>query len=72
MPLMLQLGEQESQICGVYIPNMIPVVPEFDGQRITASMAAAGLDRVGTMEDETLCRIRMSSECTNGEWVESA
>ena len=52
VPVMLQLGEQESQLCGVYIPNMIPVVPEFIDEESRLRWRLQGSIAVGTMEDE--------------------
>jgi len=52
LPVMLQLGEQESQMCGVYIPNLSPVVPEFGDEESRQRWRLQGSIAVGTMEDE--------------------
>ena len=52
VPVMLQLGEQESQLCGVYVPNLIPVVPEFVDEESRQRWRLQGSIAVGTMEDE--------------------
>jgi len=52
VPLMLQLGEQEGQMCGVYIPNLVPVVPEFVDEESRLRWRLRGSIAVGTMEDE--------------------
>ena len=30
MQIMFQLGEQSGQLFGIYMPNVVPEVPEFD------------------------------------------
>ncbi|HEY3439863.1 MAG TPA: hypothetical protein VGK29_03895 [Paludibaculum sp.] len=52
VPVMLQLGEQESQLCGVYIPNLIPAVPEFVDEETRLRWRLQGSIAVGTVEDE--------------------
>jgi len=52
VPVMLQLGEQESQLCGLYIPNLIPVVPEFVDEETRLRWRLQGSIAVGTVEDE--------------------
>ncbi len=52
IPLMIQMGESAGSMCGVYLPSVIPAVPEFlDGEerlrwRLSGSVA------LGTEEDE--------------------
>lgn len=50
--VMLQLGEQAGQLCGVYVPNLIPVVPEFVDEESRLRWRLQGSMAVGTMEDE--------------------
>ncbi len=52
VPVMLQLGEQEGQLCGVYVPNVIPVVPEFVDDESRQRWRLQGSIAAGTMEDE--------------------
>ena len=52
VPVMLQLGEQESQMCGVYIPNLIPVLPELMDNESRLRWRLQGSMAVGAMEDE--------------------
>lgn len=52
IPLMLQLGEQEGALCGVYLPSFVPAVPEFDGTESRMRWRLQGSQAVGSAEDE--------------------
>lgn len=52
IPLMLQLGEQEGALCGVYLPSFVPAVPEFDGTEPRVRWRLTGSQALGSAEDE--------------------
>lgn len=50
--VMLQLGEQPGQLCGIYMPNVIPEVPEFDDRNPRLEWAFGMSQANGTLDDE--------------------
>jgi hypothetical protein len=50
--LMVQMGAQEGQMCGVWIPNLMLAVPEFDNSEARLLWRVKGSAAVGTAEDE--------------------
>jgi hypothetical protein len=50
--IMLQLGEQAGQLCGIYMPNVIPEVPEFDDRNPRLEWAFGMSQANGTLDDE--------------------
>ncbi|MGJ5817879.1 hypothetical protein [Paludibaculum fermentans] len=52
IPLMLQLGEQDGALCGVFLPSFVPAVPEFDGEDSRMRWRLKGSQALGSGEDE--------------------
>ncbi|MBI5280514.1 MAG: hypothetical protein HY858_02440 [Candidatus Solibacter usitatus] len=52
LPLMVQMGEREGQMCAVWMPNLIPAVPELDNREARLLWRLKGSAAVGTAEDE--------------------
>ena len=50
--VMLQLGEQAGQLCGAYMPAMVPMVPEFDDSETRLQWKFQNNRAQGTMDDE--------------------
>jgi hypothetical protein len=50
--VMLQLGEQTGQLCGAYMPAMVPQVPEFDDSETRLQWKFQNNRAQGTMNDE--------------------
>jgi hypothetical protein len=50
--LHLQLGEQQGQMCAVYLPALIPEIPEFTTEGSRLLWRFTGMQAVGTAEDE--------------------
>jgi hypothetical protein len=50
--VMLQLGEQAGQLFGVYMPAMVPEVPEFDDKETRLQWAFHNDRAQGTVDDE--------------------
>ncbi|WP_321474484.1 phage tail tube protein [uncultured Paludibaculum sp.] len=52
IPLMLQLGEQDGALCGVFLPSFVPAVPEFDSEESRMRWRLKGSQAMGSGEDE--------------------
>ena len=50
--VMLQLGEQAGQLCGAYMPAMVPMVPEFDDSETRLQWKFQNNRAQGTVGDE--------------------
>lgn len=50
--VMLQLGEQAGQLCGAYMPAMVPLVPEFDDSETRLQWKFQNNRAQGTVNDE--------------------
>jgi hypothetical protein len=50
--VMLQLGEQAGQLCGAYMPAMVPMVPEFDDSETRLQWKFQNNRAQGTLNDE--------------------
>jgi hypothetical protein len=50
--VMLQLGEQAGQLCGAYMPAMVPMVPEFDDSETRLQWKFQNSRAQGTVDDE--------------------
>jgi hypothetical protein len=50
--VMLQLGEQAGQLCGAYMPAMVPSVPEFDDSETRLQWKFQNDRAQGTVNDE--------------------
>ena len=50
--VMLQLGDQAGQLCGAYMPAMVPSVPEFDDSETRLQWKFQNDRAQGTMDDE--------------------
>jgi hypothetical protein len=50
--VMIQLGEQAGQLCGAYLPAMVPMVPEFDDSETRLQWKFQNDRAQGTMDDE--------------------
>jgi hypothetical protein len=50
--VMLQLGEQAGQLCGAYMPAMVPMVPEFDDSETRLQWKFQNNKAQGTTDDE--------------------
>lgn len=50
--VMLQLGEVPGQLCGIYLPNVVPEVPEFDDRNPRVEWAFGLSQASGTVDDE--------------------
>lgn len=50
--VMLQLGELPGQLCGIYMPNVVPEVPEFDDRTPRVEWAFGLSQANGTSDDE--------------------
>ena len=50
--IMLQLGEQAGQLCGAYMPAMVPLVPEFDDSETRLQWKFQNNRAQGTVNDE--------------------
>ncbi|HTB11224.1 MAG TPA: hypothetical protein VK752_06630 [Bryobacteraceae bacterium] len=50
--VMLQLGEQTGQLCGAYMPAMVPSVPEFDDSETRLQWKFQNDRAQGTTDDE--------------------
>lgn len=50
--VMLQLGELPGQLCGIYLPNVIPEVPEFDDRNPRVEWAFGLSQASGSSDDE--------------------
>jgi hypothetical protein len=52
--MMLQLGEQERQLCGIYAPAVIPEVPEFEDRETRLQWRFRNNRAQGTANDELI------------------
>lgn len=50
--VMLQLGEQAGQLCGIYLRSVVPEVPEFDDRNPRLEWAFGLSQASGTVDDE--------------------
>lgn len=50
--VMLQLGQQAGQLCGAYMPAMVPTVPEFDDSETRLQWKFENNRAQGAMDDE--------------------
>jgi len=50
--VMLQLGQQSNQLCGAYMPAMVPEVPEFDDSETRLQWKFQNSRAQGTVNDE--------------------
>jgi len=50
--VMFQLGQQGGQLAGVYMPNVIPELPEFDDSEVRLQWKFTGSRAQGTVDDE--------------------
>ena len=50
--VMLQLGEQTGQLFGIYMPAMVPEVPEFDDSETRLQWKFPNSRAQGTVDDE--------------------
>jgi hypothetical protein len=50
--VMLQLGEQAGQLCGIYLPNVVPEVPEFDDRNPRLEWSFGLSQASGSLDDE--------------------
>ncbi len=50
--VMFQLGQQTSQLCGVYMPGMVPEVPEFDDDETRLEWHFRSCRAQGAVDDE--------------------
>jgi len=50
--VMIQLGEQAGQLCGAYMPAMVPTVPQFDDSETRLQWKFQNDRAQGTMDDE--------------------
>jgi hypothetical protein len=50
--VMFQLGEAQGQLVGVYLPNVIPVVPEFDDSKNRLQWKFRSSRAQGTVNNE--------------------
>ncbi len=49
---MIQLGQQQGQLLGIYVPNVIPEVPQFDDSDTRLQWAFTGCKAQGVADDE--------------------
>ena len=52
LSVMFQLGQQPSQLCGVYLKSVIPEVPEFADQETRLEWQFSNCRAQGTIDDE--------------------
>lgn len=52
--VMLQLGQQERQLCGIYMPTVIPEVPEFTDQETRLQWQFRNCRAQGSSNDEVI------------------
>jgi len=52
IPLMLQLGQQEGQLCGVYLKAMVPEVPQLDDRNTRLEWTVKSARAQGVDNDE--------------------
>jgi hypothetical protein len=52
LPLMIQMGAAAGQMCGVWVPNFVPEVPEFVDDEPRLRWRVASSQAQGTAEDE--------------------
>ena len=50
--VMLQLGEVPGQLSAIYLPNVVPEVPEFDDRNPRVEWAFGLSQASGTVDDE--------------------
>jgi hypothetical protein len=50
--VMLQLGEQAGQLCGAYMPAMVPEVPEFEDSDTRLAWKFSNSRAQGAVDDE--------------------
>jgi hypothetical protein len=50
--VMFQLGEQQGQLCGIYLKSVIPEVPEFDDSERRLEWRFTNCRAQGTLDDE--------------------
>lgn len=50
--VMLQLGELPGQLCAIYLPSVVPEVPEFDDRNPRVEWAFGLSQAIGTVDDE--------------------
>lgn len=50
--IMIQLGQEPGQLCGIYMPNVIPEVPEFDDRNPRLEWAFGLSQANGSLDDE--------------------
>ncbi len=49
---MIQLGQQQGQLLGIYVPNVIPEVPQFDDSDTRLQWGFTGCKAQGVADDE--------------------
>ncbi len=54
VPMMLQLGQQGGQLCGVYVKGLVPTVPEFDDGDKRLQWRFSGSQAQGVSNDELI------------------
>lgn len=52
IPIMIQLGQSAGQLCGVYLPAVVPEVPEFDDRQPRLEWNFSLSAAQGSMDDE--------------------
>jgi len=52
MPAMLQLGNQQGQMFGLYLQSVIPEVPEYDDSHVRLQWKFSDSRAQGTVDDE--------------------
>jgi hypothetical protein len=52
MEAMFQLGQQSGQLLGIYLPSVVPVVPEFDDAKNLLQWKFQDSRAQGTMDNE--------------------
>lgn len=50
--LMLQLGQNEGQLCGIYLKSLVPTVPEFDDSETRLKWSFTNSQAQGVADDE--------------------
>jgi hypothetical protein len=49
---MLQLGQQQGQLLGIYLPNVVPEIPEYQDSEARLKWQFSGCLAQGTSNDE--------------------
>jgi hypothetical protein len=52
IPAMIQLGQQQGQLLGIYLPNVVPEVPRFDDSDTRLQWDFVGCKSQGVADDE--------------------